>query len=240
MAKQYYDIAAVTAYIRQAAKARGIDPDVAVRVARAEGLKPGTWQSNVVNKKTGKRERSYGPYQLYIDGGLGNRFKKDTGLDPSDPKNVLRTVDYALDEVTRDGWKQWYGARDNGIGRWQGVGKGAKAAGMSGVELDPSMLLGDNPAKKGRGKMIEEGEFPPEGPTIIGDSMEALGPPPEITYTPEQKFGQIVTGLFGAVAQGMSAGNSSSMGSQRDQILAGTRDSPSVSYIQRMIKGMGT
>jgi hypothetical protein len=30
-------------------------------------------------------------------------------------------VDFALGEVSREGWGAWHGARDVGIGRWQGV-----------------------------------------------------------------------------------------------------------------------
>lgn len=119
-------------YIRESAIKRGIDPDIAVRVARAEGLNANPadgWQSNV--KKGGRREPSFGPYQLNTDGGLGSRFMKDTGLDLRDPSTAYAQIDYALDEVTRDGWAQWYGARDTGISRWQGISSNAKSAGVS-------------------------------------------------------------------------------------------------------------
>lgn len=113
------------AYIRSAAKARGIDPDAAVKVARTEGLKDGVWQSNFV--KNGKREPSYGPFQLYTGGGLGNDFQKRTGLDPSNPANWKPGVDFALDHASKNGWGAWYGARDNGIPNNYGIG-GAKAS----------------------------------------------------------------------------------------------------------------
>ena len=45
MAYAPYDFDEMEAYIRRAAIARGINPDVALRVARSEGLQPGTWQS---------------------------------------------------------------------------------------------------------------------------------------------------------------------------------------------------
>jgi hypothetical protein len=64
-------------YIRASATKRGIDPNIAVRVAKSEGLRKGTWQSDV--RKNGKRERSYGPFQLLMDGGLGNKMLKETG-----------------------------------------------------------------------------------------------------------------------------------------------------------------
>ena len=59
----------VVAYIREAAIARGIDPDIAVKVAASEGLNANpdeAWQSHFI-QPGGKRERSYGPFQLYID-----------------------------------------------------------------------------------------------------------------------------------------------------------------------------
>lgn len=125
-----YDVGAVTAYIRQAAAKRGIDPDTAVRVARSEGLANGVWQSNIIGPN-GQREPSYGPFQLYTGGGLGNRFVKQTGLDPRDPSTVYAQVDFALDNAATGGWSPWYGAAKVGVGNWDGL-RGAKPAGVSG------------------------------------------------------------------------------------------------------------
>lgn len=96
----------VSSYIIEAARKRGIPEQDALDVWAGEGK--GAWQSNFV--KNGKRERSYGPYQLYVDGGLGNAFQRDTGLDPSDPSTWKQGVDYALDTAKKEGWGQWYGA----------------------------------------------------------------------------------------------------------------------------------
>ena len=119
----------LVAYIRQAAISRGMDPDIAVRVAEAEGLNANPeegWQSNFV--KDGKRERSYGPFQLYVDGGLGNVFKERTGLDPSDPTTVFKQIDFALDEANRGGWSPWMGAKAAGIGPRDGLSDGTPGA----------------------------------------------------------------------------------------------------------------
>jgi hypothetical protein len=117
-------------YIRAAAIARNIDPDIAVRVARSEGgLSNPVRQSDVV--KNGKRERSFGPFQLYMDGGLGSRALKEKGIDASNPAHWQAGVDYALDTAAREGWGQWYGARNTGIGNHQGIGKNARAIGVS-------------------------------------------------------------------------------------------------------------
>lgn len=119
------DVASMEAYIRQAATARGMDPDTAVRVARSEGLAPGVWQSRV--KKNGAFEPSYGPFQMLVgDGtnfpkGMGNDFMAKTGLDPTDPKNANAMIDFALDRAKEGGWSPWYGAKKAGIERWQGI-----------------------------------------------------------------------------------------------------------------------
>jgi hypothetical protein len=117
------DRQALIQYIREAAIARGINPDIAVRVAASEGLNANpeeAWQSTVV--KNGKREESYGPFQLYLGGGLGNVFMERTGLDPRDPSTVTQQIDFALDEAKRSGWGPWYGAARVGIGKREGLG----------------------------------------------------------------------------------------------------------------------
>lgn len=100
-------------YIREAAKARGIDPDTAVAVAKSEGLR----------SFLGDGGRSGGAFQLFTGGGLGNEFTKKTGLDPLDPANERATIDFALDDAKKNGWKAFNGAKNTGIGRWAGIGE---------------------------------------------------------------------------------------------------------------------
>ena len=107
-------------YIRKSASERGIDPDIAVRVAKSEGgVDDPVRQSGVV--KNGKRERSYGPFQLYLDGGLGNKAL-EAGIDPRNPEQWREAVDFALDNAKTSGWGQWYGAKKVGIDDWDGIG----------------------------------------------------------------------------------------------------------------------
>lgn len=95
------------AYIREAAKKRGIDPDVAVRVAKSEGL------YNYV----GDKGTSFGPFQLHYknnipglsNGGLGDEFTKSTGLDARNPDTIKQQIDFALDQALRGGWVPWRG-----------------------------------------------------------------------------------------------------------------------------------
>lgn len=124
-------LAELETYIRDAAIARGIDPDVAVRAAKTEGLNTLTkasegWQST--SKKNGEREPSYSPFQLLVGEGsknygpgLGDEFIAKTGLDPSDPKNVQATIDFALDYAAQNGWGSWYGPAKAGIGSQDGL-----------------------------------------------------------------------------------------------------------------------
>jgi len=115
-------------YIRQAAAQRGIDPDIAVRVAKSEGgLTDPALQSR--STKNGIREPSYGPFQLLVGGGdtgfpagMGNDFIAKYGVSPADPANWQKGVDFALDGAARNGWGAWYGAAKAGIGNRQGIG----------------------------------------------------------------------------------------------------------------------
>ncbi|WP_322882621.1 hypothetical protein U8C37_10070 [Sinorhizobium medicae] len=117
----------IASYITQAAIKRGIDPAIALKVAKSEGgLDSWNLQSNYV--KNGVREPSFGPFQLYKGGGLGNAMIKQTGLDPALAANGPAGVDFALDNAKKSGWGQWYGAAKVGVGDWEGIGKGAGSA----------------------------------------------------------------------------------------------------------------
>ena len=104
--------------IRAAAAKYGIDPEVAMKVARSEGL--GVF--------LGDHGKSGGAFQLYTGGGLGNQFQKETGLDPLDPKNEAATIDWAMKNLARTGWGPYHGAAHSGIANWQGIGVGNNAA----------------------------------------------------------------------------------------------------------------
>lgn len=108
-------------YIRGAAEARGIDPDVAVQVARSEGLYANpneAYQSNVYNGN--RREPSFGPFQLHRSY-LGRDFEQATGLDLTDPDNWAATVDFALDHAATNGWGAFHGAANTGISNQEGL-----------------------------------------------------------------------------------------------------------------------
>jgi hypothetical protein len=126
-------------YIRQAAIQRGIDPDIAVRVAKSEGGVDVFQQSKV--RKNGVQEPSYGPFQLLKGGngfpmGMGNDFMTRTGLDPANPANAHATIDFALDQAKQVGWSPWFGAKAIGVTGMEGIG-GRPASPYAGMADGP-------------------------------------------------------------------------------------------------------
>lgn len=111
----------VSSYIVQSARARGIDPNVALQVAKSEGL----------GKYTGDGGSSFGPFQLHYGGvakggnsvpGMGDDFTKATGLDARDPRTVKQQIDFALDRAKTGGWSPWHGWKGDPMA---GIGQGA-------------------------------------------------------------------------------------------------------------------
>jgi hypothetical protein len=117
----------VADYIRQAAVARGIDPNIVLRVAGHEGL-------NVFDPSRpdhgGDEGSSFGPFQLHYAGrsksmpnpGLGDEFTQATGLHASDPSTWKQQVDFSLDWARKHGWSPWMGAKAEGITGMMGIG----------------------------------------------------------------------------------------------------------------------
>lgn len=116
----------IEGFIRDAARRRGMNPDVAVKVAKAEG---GVDEPARVGKfPTGW---SFWPFQLHYGGpgyeqfgtvaGMGNTFTKFTGWRPGDPAAWRDSVRYALNRAKAGGWKPWYGAAAVGVGEWEGI-----------------------------------------------------------------------------------------------------------------------
>ena len=109
----------LSGYIHDRALAYGIDPAVALRVAGSEGL----------GNPIGDNGTSFGAFQLHTGGGLGDTFKSQTGLDPSNPANERATIDFALKMAAKVGWGPWHGAARVGIGQFDGIGAQAGAGG---------------------------------------------------------------------------------------------------------------
>lgn len=131
------------AYIREAARKRGIDPDQAVRVARSEGL-GGAY--------AGDRGSSFGDFQLHYGGmagggmavgGLGDEFTKKTGLDARDPATWKQQADFALDRARQQGWGAWHG--------WKGLPFAGIPRGGAGAPAAALAAAGGGPGAGGPG-----------------------------------------------------------------------------------------
>jgi hypothetical protein len=134
-------------HIKETAKKYGIDPEVALRVASSEGL------SNPV----GDNGTSFGAFQLHTGGGLGDKFKKVTGLDPADPKNEKATIDFALQEASKGGWGPWMGAKKIGL---------APDAGISALAFNGQPSSGGGDAQSAIVTALAGGK-PAAGPTGV-------------------------------------------------------------------------
>lgn len=115
-------------YIRQAAIARGVNPDYALRVVNGEGgFSP--------NKSAaGDENSSFGPFQLHYGGisrrfphsGLGDAFTKATGLSAKSGATIKQQIDFALNEIVRGGWGPWAGSSSHSMIRGRmGIAPGA-------------------------------------------------------------------------------------------------------------------
>jgi hypothetical protein len=168
--------------IRAAAIKHGIDPDVAMRVARSEGLRD----------FLGDKGKSGGAFQLYTGGGLGNEFQQETHLNPLDPKNEAATIDYAMQRAREKGWGPWYGAAKVGVGRREGIGREPMVPGGPGFG-GAAPMPGETPknvpdeVKKlspyTQGNALPGGESPisglhPEMLSRLNTAIEAM--PPEL------------------------------------------------------------
>lgn len=128
-----YDPRIVADYIAKAASARGIDPAIALRVARSEGL----------GSYVGDQGSSFGPFQLHYGnvaaggnrvGGLGDTFTKQTGFDARDPSTWQAQVDFSLDQAARGGWGPWHGWKGD---PWAGIKGDHKGEAMSAPSQQP-------------------------------------------------------------------------------------------------------
>lgn len=142
----------VAGYIRSAAAQRGIDPEVAIKVAQSEG--------GLVPNRTGSFStgRSFWPFQLHYGGpgyerfgnvaGMGNSFTAQTGYQPGDPAAWRAATDYALDAAAKNGWGAWYGARNAGITGRTGIGNppaGRSATSLISTSNSKAEVPGDAP-----------------------------------------------------------------------------------------------
>ncbi len=164
----------------RAAQQRGMDPAIALKVAKSEGLGVGpAGQSNF--RKNGIREPSYGPFQLLVGGpgtgfpaGMGNDFMSQTGLDPRKSENWQAGVDFALDRAKSGGWGPWYGAKKVGVNKWDGING---AIDIHDTEHDISPSPGPSPSFSPAGipRYVAEYATQEEKPNMLQRLGAAIG-----------------------------------------------------------------
>jgi hypothetical protein len=130
--------------IRSIAKSLNIDPEVAMRVARSEGFDH--------FKSTIPGEQSFSDFQLHVTPGgrghaVGDEFRRQTGLDPSNPANEAAADLFALQHVARHGWHDFHGADRVGIGDHQGIGD---------VHIDQIVVHTDSKDPREHGRLVGE------------------------------------------------------------------------------------
>jgi hypothetical protein len=188
-------------YIRETAKKYGIDPEVAIKVAKSEGLS--SFRSGV-RTKGGGEEPSFGAFQLYTGGGLGNKFRKETGLDPSDPANEKATIDFALREASKGGWKPWLGAKKVGVGEWDGITGGAGKTATEGGTTPPADTTIKGTSTSTETPQVAQG---PETAAPAGDFVSKLKDP---RGGASEGLGEAISGL-GAALTGASPSSRGNM-----------------------------
>lgn len=97
-------------FIRQYAASIGVDPEIAMRVVLSEGGPESL--TDVTRQALGRgpsgQEKSYGPLQMNIEGGLGARALAQN-IDPRKPEDAYKAVKFGLDTAKNEGWGAWYG-----------------------------------------------------------------------------------------------------------------------------------
>ena len=118
-------------YTRSVATKWGIDPDTASKILAQES-------SYGQAKHPGDNGTSFGPFQLHFaaDGrAMGDDFRRDTGLDPRDPKTWKDQVDYAMKRAAMGGWAPWTTTMNKlGLNKWSGIPTNRRFAGKLGTE----------------------------------------------------------------------------------------------------------
>jgi hypothetical protein len=113
-------------YTRQVAQGYGIDPDVASKILGQES-------SYGQARHPGDDGTSFGPFQLHFaaDGNaMGDQFRRDTGLDPRDPRTWKQQVDYAMMKASTEGWTPWTTSMKKlGMNQWSGITTNRRYAG---------------------------------------------------------------------------------------------------------------
>lgn len=173
------------------ARRPGFDPAFAERVFEGEsGFDP---------RAVGDDGSSFGPAQLHMGDisakyprpGLGDEFMKETGLDPSDPRNARASTAWAMDYAAEKGWRPWTVARNL---MKQGESGGAPAPGLAGSERPAPERVTPGLAGPGRGPM-DPASAPFLALTRRAFGMKGEGTPTQKALTSENFWVPALAGI---------------------------------------------
>ena len=132
-------------YIREYSASIGLNPDVIMRTVLAEGG-PSSLTTDLARQSQlslgGGQEQSYGPFQLFMGGGVGNRALA-AGIDPRDPAQAYRAAKFAMDVIRKEGLGQWHGWKGDPWAAHGGAGTGASVAMPSTAAAGATAAPGD-------------------------------------------------------------------------------------------------
>ena len=164
------------AFIRDYAQKIGINPDLAVGIANAEGLR--AWSAQNPNAgsyidRTAGVPWSFGDFQLNTRNGMGVDALK-AGIDPRDPKQWQAADRFALDQMKSGGLAPWKG--DPYAANWIKSGRPITGTGTAIAATEPGIGSGiPTPAQPNAAAVAAE--TPPQN---AGDWLKKLAarPPP--------------------------------------------------------------
>lgn len=142
----------VAQYIWRRSRELGINPNMALGIARFEGLNPNTLGSTTYGNPDAAGY-SFGPFQLYsgsrdpskiAPGGLAYEFKEKYGVAPS-KDNWQQQVDFSLETMKSRGVTPWHAVRDQG-GIDAITQKGARYASQIGLDGSQPVAAAASPA----------------------------------------------------------------------------------------------
>lgn len=120
-------------FIRDAATARGINPDIAIQVCHTEGGVTEPARCGDFSGPPWHSGKSWWALQLHYGGigtpwqhfggtaGMGNGFTALTGWQPGDPAAWRDAARYGLNRARTGGWNAWYGAATVGVRDFMGI-----------------------------------------------------------------------------------------------------------------------
>ena len=174
-------------FIRDYAAKIGLNPDLAVRIAGAEGLhawSPSNPNAGSYVDRTGGVPWSFGDFQLNTRNGMGVDARR-AGIDPADPNQWQKADQFALDQMKAGGLGAWKG--DPVAAKW--IASGQPITGGTTLTSTPPGIVDPSIVAHGGSSPPIDGTAAPAAPTFgqsiasgdVGGAIKAAftKPPPK-------------------------------------------------------------